>query len=256
MTEILPAKKDVALALLERSSVYVHLDPRRKGAVVPPSFKKQHQLVLQIGLNMAVAIPDLRFDEEGMSCTLSFSRSPFFCVVPWQAIFAMVGDDGRGMVWPKDVPVEIQQTSNDEAAPSPGRRSPRQAKTDKTDRTDKPRRLVAAPAPAPAETNGKAAPKRRSKKKAADGKEVERPRPQLVAVPRVADEPREQAAAQAERRERAETEDKARASRAPTTIGTNAAKGKAAPDGARIGAGVPRSNKPKRELPPYLRVVK
>jgi hypothetical protein len=42
-----------------------------------------------------------------MSCTLSFNRSPFYCVVPWSSVFAMVGDDGRGMVWPDDVPQEL-----------------------------------------------------------------------------------------------------------------------------------------------------
>src|SRR5580692_1158151 len=102
-----PPKKDVALALLERSSLSVHLDPRPAAVVVPPWFKKQPQLVLQIGLNMPVPIPDLRLDDDGMSCTLSFNRSPFFCAVPWAAVFAMVGEDGRGMVWPDDVPVEV-----------------------------------------------------------------------------------------------------------------------------------------------------
>src|SRR5438552_17777686 len=91
----LPPKKEVALALLERSSVHVHLDPRADGVAVPAWFKKQPQLVLQIGLNMPVPIPDLRLDDEGMSCTLSFSRQPFYCVVPWSSVFAMVGDDAR-----------------------------------------------------------------------------------------------------------------------------------------------------------------
>jgi stringent starvation protein B len=105
-------KKEVALALLERSNdsgIYVHLDPRRAGVTVPQWFKKQPRLVLQIGLNMAIPIPDLRLDDEGMTCTLSFSGSPFYCVVPWASVFAIVGDDARGMVWPDDVPVEISR---------------------------------------------------------------------------------------------------------------------------------------------------
>jgi stringent starvation protein B len=106
-TQPLPPKKDVALALLERSSVYIHLDPRQPAVVVPVAFKKKAQLVLQIGLNMPVPIPDLRLDDDGISCTLSFNRVHFLCVVPWASVFAMVGDDGRGMVWPDDVPVEV-----------------------------------------------------------------------------------------------------------------------------------------------------
>ena len=103
----LPSKKDVVLALLQGPSVFVHLDPRKKGVVVPANFRKQPQLVLQIGLNMAVSIPDLRVDDEGVSCTLSFSRSPFWCVLPWSAIYALVSEDGPGMVWPDDVPPEV-----------------------------------------------------------------------------------------------------------------------------------------------------
>src|SRR5688572_19031318 len=133
MTQLLPPKKEVALALLERSNVDVYLDPRAKGVVVPPQFRKEPRLILKIGLNMPVPIPDLRLDDESMSCTLSFSRSPFFCVVPWESVFAMVGDDGRGMVWPDDVPqelavrvVEERRTPSDgEAAPAPTPASPR-----------------------------------------------------------------------------------------------------------------------------------
>jgi hypothetical protein len=103
----LPPKKDVALALLGASSVCVHLDPRRARVTVPPQFKNQAQLVLEIGWNMPVPAPDLRIDDGGISATLSFNRSPFFCVVPWASVFAIVGKDSRGMVWPNDVPPEV-----------------------------------------------------------------------------------------------------------------------------------------------------
>ena len=125
----LPPKKEVALALLERSNdrgIFVHLDPRQATVVVPPWFKKQPQLVLQIGLNMPVPIPDLRLDEEGLSCTLSFNRSPFFCVVPWASVFAMVGEDGRGMVWPDDVPAEVP-LSRQGQQPAPAQPTPMRA---------------------------------------------------------------------------------------------------------------------------------
>ncbi|HEV8247613.1 MAG TPA: ClpXP protease specificity-enhancing factor SspB, partial [Polyangiaceae bacterium] len=115
----MPRKKDVALALLEQSSVFVHLDPRDEKVRVPAWFKKQPQLVLQIGLNMAIPITDLKVDEEGLSCTLSFNRSPHFCAVPWAAVYALVGEDGRGMVWPDDVPPEVAAQMQQKAAPKP-----------------------------------------------------------------------------------------------------------------------------------------
>jgi Stringent starvation protein B len=122
-----PPKKDVALALLERSNLSVHLDPRPNAVVVPPGFKTRPQLVLQVGLNMAVPIPDLRLDDDGMSCTLSFNRTPFFCVVPWSSVFAMVGEDTQGMVWPDDVPVEVTRGAHDRTPEDAARRPPPKA---------------------------------------------------------------------------------------------------------------------------------
>ncbi len=105
--QTMPPKKDVARALLLRGSVFVHLDPRTAGMVVPEWLRNQPQLVLQIGLDMPIPIPDLRVDDEGVYGTLSFQRSPFTCRVPWGGIFALVGEDGRGMIWPEDLPAEI-----------------------------------------------------------------------------------------------------------------------------------------------------
>src|SRR4051812_8593669 len=120
-TARLPPKKDVALALLEQASMYIHLDPRADSVQVPAWFKKQPQLVLQVGLNMAVPIPDLHVDETGLSCTLSFNRAPFFCMIPWPAVFALVGENGRAMVWAEDVPAEV-------AAQAPAPEAPQNAR--------------------------------------------------------------------------------------------------------------------------------
>ncbi|MBK7579778.1 MAG: hypothetical protein IPI67_06165 [Myxococcales bacterium] len=106
-TERLPPKKEVMIALLEESDVFIHLDPRPEEVRVPQWFKKQPQLVLQVGLNMPVAIRDLEVSDDSVSCTLSFNRSPFFCFLPWKAIYALVGSDGRAMVWPEDIPPEV-----------------------------------------------------------------------------------------------------------------------------------------------------
>ena len=120
----LPSKKAVALDLLERTSLFVHLDPRRPGVIVPLVFAKQPQLVLQIGLNMAIAIPDLEVNETGISCTLSFNRRPHFCRLPWSAIYALIGQEGGGMVWPEDVPAEVVAQQRSAAKKEPPARKP------------------------------------------------------------------------------------------------------------------------------------
>ena len=225
----LPPKKEVALALLERSNdrgIFVHLDPRRTAVVVPPWFKKQPQLVLQIGLNMPVPIPDLRLDDDGMSCTLSFNRSPFYCVVPWSSVFAMVGEDGRGMVWPDDVPAEVplsrgqQPSQGAQPAPSPVRAV--EGGKDKSDREakgGKPRRVV-------------------------------RKRPPLAAVPDAEAAPKKGRGGRAPLASVKQPE----ASPAPRHASASGGSGKRAPSSK--GAAPTAAKGKKRELPPYLRVVK
>ncbi|MEI7892067.1 MAG: ClpXP protease specificity-enhancing factor SspB [Myxococcales bacterium] len=145
--KMLPPKKDVALALLERGSVLVHLDPRMADVVVPSWFRKQPRLVLHLGLNMAVPIHDLRVDDEGMSCTLSFNRTPFFCFLPWTAVFALIRHDAEeGMVWPEDVPKDLalQNTEADASPRAPVRPQPQAAKAKKV--TKKPQ-IALVPSP-------------------------------------------------------------------------------------------------------------
>ena len=215
-TQPLPPKKEVALALLERSSVYVHLDPRQDAVVVRAWFKKQPQLVLQVGTEHAACrIPDLRLDEDGMSCTLSFNRAPFFCVVPWSSVFAMVGDDGRGMVWPDDVPAEVARQAQG--------RTP-----------DGPAAVDVPKAAAVGEEAKREAPKAKRRK-----------RPALAAVPGSEDAAAE-APPPSPPSAPAEPPVAARPAPAPAPA--------AAPPAMRpIEGGAPRR---KRELPPYLRVVK
>ena len=115
-----PPKRDVMLALLQAAdSVYVNFDPRRDGVVVPPQLKRQPRVVLQYGMNMAIPIPDLDVGEEGIGATLSFDRMPTWTFVPWSAVFAIVSQDQRGMLWEADVPREVQVEQKKQPAPAP-----------------------------------------------------------------------------------------------------------------------------------------
>jgi hypothetical protein len=260
MTQLLPPKKEVALALLERSNVDIYLDPRAAGVVVPPQFRKEPRLILKIGLNMPVPIPDLRLDDESMSCTLSFNRAKFFCVVPWLSVFAMVGDDGRGMVWPDDVPQELAvrvdgprpAAARDDSAPTPssGRGEPSSKGKGKSRiQPDAPRESSPTLEGVPSDRGPRS---KRPKKK----KDEAPARPVLVAVPppeksspkiEKLDHRREAGANATERNER--NEKSAAVPPAPPS----------APPRVSGAEGRPRpapAVRPKRELPPYLRVVK
>ena len=243
------------MALLEQASMYIHLDPRADTVKVPAWFKKQPQLVLQVGLNMAVPIPDLHVDEQGLSCTLSFNRSPFYCMIPWPAVFALVGENGQAMVWAEDVPAEVAAQAQAQKAPpekprthlrsvaegetaqpaaEPAKASEAAekkptAKSRKTAKAGKPEATSAKAKPegkAAAAKSGKAAASKSAKtaelKPHADAKSAAK-QPALAARPN------------------------------PEPVAAMPAKAPPKPEPARAATDL---SKPKRELPPYLRVVK
>jgi stringent starvation protein B len=122
----LPDKYELMLTLLESGSVYLHLDPRREGVNVPEWFKEKSQLVLQIGLNFPIPIRDLEIDERGVRCTLSFNRQPFYCIVPWSSVYALIAEDGQATVWPTEIPTELAPLAEAGATPQAVRaRKPR-----------------------------------------------------------------------------------------------------------------------------------
>ena len=224
----LPRKKDVVLQLLEQATVFVHLDPRAEAVRVPPWFKRQPQLVLQVGLNMAVPIPDLEVNDEGLSCTLSFNRAPFLCVITWSAVFALVDENRQGMVWPDDVPPEIAAQAQ-QAKPAPARAelkiAPPPAAEAAPAKKAKRARKTATKAPArAASAEVKPARTRAAAKPRATAAKTTATKPKRAAAPVAV------AAAQKAPLQRAE----------PAAAPAPAA---AAGDG-------------KRKLPPYLRVVK
>ena len=120
----LPEKHLVLLELLKEAWVYVHLDPRREGVALPEFLRDQPRLVLQYGYNMPVPMHDLTIDEKGIGATLSFRRTPYPTFIPWSAVFAMTDGEKHGMVWPADVPADLQLEARDGAPPKPEAPSP------------------------------------------------------------------------------------------------------------------------------------
>lgn len=112
----IPDKRRTLEALLSRGAVLVHLDTRGSEVLVPPRFRVASSLVLRFGYNLTPAIADLTVDERGITGTLAFSGQLFHCVVPWAAVYAMVGEgESHGMVWPEDIPEDVLIGSKQQA---------------------------------------------------------------------------------------------------------------------------------------------
>jgi hypothetical protein len=102
------SKGQMARALLRGSSIYVQLDSRQRGVLVPEGHRDKNQLVLQIGYDLPNPIPDLDISGDGFSGTLSFHHEPYFCRVPWSAVYGILDEKGRGGVWYGSVPQELR----------------------------------------------------------------------------------------------------------------------------------------------------
>ena len=123
MTARVPGKKEVLLAFLERGVAMVHLDARRPGVQVPAQFREDAHL--RLNLSYRYRIPDFEVGDEQVRATLSFGGRPFFCVLPWEAVFGITSQaNGDGQVWPEDLPVEVMSSAPGQPQPAPAPRRP------------------------------------------------------------------------------------------------------------------------------------
>jgi hypothetical protein len=76
------------LGLLEQGDVLTHINALLPDVIVPKMARHEH-LVLQIGLNLPVPITGLGIDSEGITGTFTFDRQPYWCNIPWTAVFAI-----------------------------------------------------------------------------------------------------------------------------------------------------------------------
>jgi stringent starvation protein B len=104
----LPDKRELVEELLAGGPVLVHVDARDPTTQVPDRFRDDPRLVLRFGHGLTPAIADLTIDNEAIGGTLTFAGVPFRCVLPWDAVYAVVSEvDQKGMVWPDDVPAPV-----------------------------------------------------------------------------------------------------------------------------------------------------
>jgi stringent starvation protein B len=98
-------KKELLERMLERGMAMIHLDARRADVDVPLQYRSDPQLRLNLSYRFQGG--DLHVDGDGVRATLSFSGIPHTCVVPFDAVFAMVSHiTGESFFFPTDAPPE------------------------------------------------------------------------------------------------------------------------------------------------------
>ncbi len=90
----------------EQGKVMVTLDARRAGVAVPPSLAAEPQLNLDFSHRFGLA--DFAYDERGVRASLTFNRQPYFCEVPWSAVYSLFSHvDNERLTWARSLPPEI-----------------------------------------------------------------------------------------------------------------------------------------------------
>jgi stringent starvation protein B len=103
-----PEKKQTLLAFLSRGVAMVHLDARQAGVAVPEQFKSDAHL--RLNLSYRYGLPDFDVGDDQITATLSFAGRPFYCVLPWDAVFAVTSSGtAEGQVWPEDLPTDADR---------------------------------------------------------------------------------------------------------------------------------------------------
>ena len=110
MDDRTPEKKQHLLSALDRGMAMVHLDARRPGVVVPPEFRSESHLRLNLSYRFQPS--DLSVGEWGLRSTLSFSGSRFTVAIPWSAVFAITSHCSHEFwMFPDDMPPELTRSS-------------------------------------------------------------------------------------------------------------------------------------------------
>ncbi len=102
-----PEKLRVFSRLIERGMVMVTTDARRDNVRVPPRLSGELQLNLNFSHKFGLA--DFFYDDDGVRCSLSFNGQPFFCDIPWPAVWGLTSHaDGERVLWPDSLPEELR----------------------------------------------------------------------------------------------------------------------------------------------------
>lgn len=105
---------------LEHGKVYIHVDTRIDGVVVPAKLLDRARVPLVIAWRYPGI--DLQIGEAGVDATLRFQGDAFRCHVPWSALLAIVGGAPKGAVVSTQpelrvLPGEAVATTEEETSP-------------------------------------------------------------------------------------------------------------------------------------------
>lgn len=114
-------KSEIVRNLLEQGiNVYIHLDSRKPGCVLPRKYADLPHVTLVFGRRLNIPIPDITITHDGISGTLHFPEFGYVhCTVPWDAVWAISQDSGAFSVWETEVPEGVHTKMRNPPEPAP-----------------------------------------------------------------------------------------------------------------------------------------
>jgi stringent starvation protein B len=101
------AKAKAFADLIDRGMVLLTLDARSFGVRVPKHLRDDP--ALHLNFSHKFFLGDFSYDEHGVRASLGFSGQPFFCTIPWHAVWMMRSHvDGTVVLSADDMPAEIR----------------------------------------------------------------------------------------------------------------------------------------------------
>ncbi len=84
--------------------VFIHLDSRREGVIVPDHLRESAALKLKLSYGFQ---GETKFDNESVTAYLKFNGDYFGCVVPWNALWGLTNREGESCLWTDELPEEL-----------------------------------------------------------------------------------------------------------------------------------------------------
>jgi stringent starvation protein B len=116
-------KRELLLMLLQQGTVMVHLDARREGVLVPGRFLSDPHL--RLNLDYSFHVPDFEIKDDRVVASLSFSQKPYYCELPFEAIWGMTSaKSGQTVIFPPSLPQEVLELLTQAASAKEGEAKP------------------------------------------------------------------------------------------------------------------------------------
>jgi hypothetical protein len=101
-------KLEAFTRLVDRGLVLLTLDGRRHDVRLPVQFRDQAQVALSFSHRFGIG--DFTYRADGVRATLSFAKRPFYCEIPWEAVYMLRSDVADELiVWPDSLPPEVSE---------------------------------------------------------------------------------------------------------------------------------------------------